>query len=464
MRQCLAAGGARERDEPGRPRRLNCSSRKRAEPDRRREAAPAQAPRRRPAPRPEAQGGRTGTAGRSRKPPDIPVAEDAARLGRHATAPTTRRPPPNGASDHAADDGTASRTNPKRQQLVPAQRRRPRAAPGPGKGQGGDQRRQRNRRPPVHLGRWPRLLVLARLRLLRGGQLRARRRRLPQAPLASGQLESWGAPGPGSWITVYANAGHAYAVIAGPALGHGRRRQRHRPPLASRRSPTRKASSNATRPATEMRLQVSARPGRGRRRGDRLGGRRRCSSAPTKATPFDAQQKEEALRAAHQTESLAALSVGQLDQRRRLLQGGGRLQPARVRSDRQLPARRRGADRDRLRGVGAGGRTRRLRTGSRLPDRRDAGSAAARPRRQRALLLPGHLRRGGEGRRRTAVRLRPRRRPRPRPLPAPGPRHAAGRSRPRRSSCSSAAPGSTSTGRSTATGRRPRPSPSAAPP
>jgi cell wall-associated NlpC family hydrolase len=36
-----------------------------------------------------------------------------------------------------------------------------------------------------------------------------------QAPLTSGQLESWGAPGPGRWLTVYANAGHAYAVIAG---------------------------------------------------------------------------------------------------------------------------------------------------------------------------------------------------------------------------------------------------------
>jgi prolipoprotein diacylglyceryl transferase len=34
-------------------------------------------------------------------------------------------------------------------------------------------------------------------------------------PLASGQLESWGAPGPGRWLTVYASASHAYAVIAG---------------------------------------------------------------------------------------------------------------------------------------------------------------------------------------------------------------------------------------------------------
>ncbi len=34
-------------------------------------------------------------------------------------------------------------------------------------------------------------------------------------PLASGQLASWGAPGPGRWITIYASASHVYAVIAG---------------------------------------------------------------------------------------------------------------------------------------------------------------------------------------------------------------------------------------------------------
>ena len=34
-------------------------------------------------------------------------------------------------------------------------------------------------------------------------------------PLTSGELEGWGAPGPGKWITVYANAGHTYAEIAG---------------------------------------------------------------------------------------------------------------------------------------------------------------------------------------------------------------------------------------------------------
>jgi cell wall-associated NlpC family hydrolase len=38
---------------------------------------------------------------------------------------------------------------------------------------------------------------------------------LLSAPLDSTRLESWGDPGPGHWLTVYANAGHAYAVIAG---------------------------------------------------------------------------------------------------------------------------------------------------------------------------------------------------------------------------------------------------------
>jgi cell wall-associated NlpC family hydrolase len=43
---------------------------------------------------------------------------------------------------------------------------------------------------------------------LHGGNLLA-------TPMPSGSLESWGSPGRGRWITVYANAGHAYAVIAG---------------------------------------------------------------------------------------------------------------------------------------------------------------------------------------------------------------------------------------------------------
>jgi hypothetical protein len=39
-----------------------------------------------------------------------------------------------------------------------------------------------------------------------------------ESPLPSGPMESWGLPGEGRWITVYANAGHAYAVIAGVRL------------------------------------------------------------------------------------------------------------------------------------------------------------------------------------------------------------------------------------------------------
>jgi hypothetical protein len=37
-----------------------------------------------------------------------------------------------------------------------------------------------------------------------------------KTPMASGPMaRSWGTPGVGKWITVYANGGHAYAVIAG---------------------------------------------------------------------------------------------------------------------------------------------------------------------------------------------------------------------------------------------------------
>ncbi|MEA2314043.1 MAG: peptidoglycan DL-endopeptidase CwlO [Solirubrobacteraceae bacterium] len=35
------------------------------------------------------------------------------------------------------------------------------------------------------------------------------------APQTSGELESWGAAGPGRYITVYANAGHTYMYVDG---------------------------------------------------------------------------------------------------------------------------------------------------------------------------------------------------------------------------------------------------------
>jgi len=38
---------------------------------------------------------------------------------------------------------------------------------------------------------------------------------LVTSPLDSTAFESWGAPGPGRWITVYANAGHAWMEVAG---------------------------------------------------------------------------------------------------------------------------------------------------------------------------------------------------------------------------------------------------------
>jgi len=38
---------------------------------------------------------------------------------------------------------------------------------------------------------------------------------LISTPMPSGSLAGWGSAGKGHWITVYANGGHAYAIIAG---------------------------------------------------------------------------------------------------------------------------------------------------------------------------------------------------------------------------------------------------------
>jgi peptidoglycan hydrolase CwlO-like protein len=38
---------------------------------------------------------------------------------------------------------------------------------------------------------------------------------LVSSPMVSGDFESWGAPGPGRWITIYANAGHVWMDVAG---------------------------------------------------------------------------------------------------------------------------------------------------------------------------------------------------------------------------------------------------------
>ena len=60
---------------------------------------------------------------------------------------------------------------------------------------------------------------------------------LVTSPMASGPFMSWGDPGPGRWITVYANAGHAFMVVAGwrfdtSALGDGTRWSRSMRPTA----------------------------------------------------------------------------------------------------------------------------------------------------------------------------------------------------------------------------------------
>jgi peptidoglycan hydrolase CwlO-like protein len=38
---------------------------------------------------------------------------------------------------------------------------------------------------------------------------------LVSSPMVSGAFESWGQPGPGKWITIYANAGHVWMDVAG---------------------------------------------------------------------------------------------------------------------------------------------------------------------------------------------------------------------------------------------------------
>ena len=76
-------------------------------------------------------------------------------------------------------------------------------------------RRQRDREVPVRLGRRPRLVRRQRLRLLGVGQLRARRRRPARLAARLGGFAKWGSPGPGKWVTIYANDGHVFMYVAG---------------------------------------------------------------------------------------------------------------------------------------------------------------------------------------------------------------------------------------------------------
>ena len=72
---------------------------------------------------------------------------------------------------------------------------------------------------------------------------------LLSSPLDSTEFETWGKPGPGRWITIWANGGHAYMEIAG--LWFDTVAQSSRTAIAGRRfaSPRRTGSSRVTRPA-----------------------------------------------------------------------------------------------------------------------------------------------------------------------------------------------------------------------
>jgi hypothetical protein len=48
---------------------------------------------------------------------------------------------------------------------------------------------------------------------------------LIDAPMASGALARWGSPGPGRWVTIYANDGHAFMTVAGLRFDTSGRRQ-----------------------------------------------------------------------------------------------------------------------------------------------------------------------------------------------------------------------------------------------
>ena len=88
---------------------------------------------------------------------------------------------------------------------------------------------------------------------------------LLRGPQTSGALTAWGAPGKGKWITVYANAGHVFMVVAGVRFDTsgnrktGSRWQKDmRPPAAS--SPaTRRACRSDLEPGFDPLLESARR-------------------------------------------------------------------------------------------------------------------------------------------------------------------------------------------------------------
>jgi hypothetical protein len=83
---------------------------------------------------------------------------------------------------------------------------------------------------------------------------------LLDSPLASGGFMRWGEKGRGEWITIYANRGHVYAVIAGLRLdtsvyGRATRASRRASKTAFERGPRWRATQ---RPATGFRVRHPA--------------------------------------------------------------------------------------------------------------------------------------------------------------------------------------------------------------
>lgn len=62
---------------------------------------------------------------------------------------------------------------------------------------------------------------------------------LLSSPLNSSGLMSWGAPGPGRWITIYANPGHVYMVVNGRRFDTTARTERGTRWTAAQRSAAR---------------------------------------------------------------------------------------------------------------------------------------------------------------------------------------------------------------------------------
>ena len=108
----------------------------------------------------------------------------------------------------------------------------PGAGIGPARGQGGDRGGQPDPHPSLHLGWRPRRLVEPGYDCSGAVSFALHGAGLITTSMDSGEMMNWGVPGKGRWITIYANAGHAFAVIDG-LRGTPSATPRHRPSLAS---------------------------------------------------------------------------------------------------------------------------------------------------------------------------------------------------------------------------------------